>query len=90
MKTGDGKNTDPRLAATPEADDARNLTLMPAHPRVLRVLITPPAPPPPLAFKIPPLTATGQFGSFEHKMPILLAWHLNMNAVLSFTTTQCQ
>ena len=35
-----------------------------------------------------------EFGSFEHELPLLLAWsHLDRLAIktlLSFTTTQCQ
>jgi len=45
---------------------------------------------PNVAFKIPSLKATGEFSSFEHELPILLTWHPEINAVLSFTRSWCQ
>ena len=42
------------------------------------------------AFKNPSLKAMREFRSFEYKMLILLAWCPAVNALLSFTTTQCQ
>ena len=49
---------------------------------------------PHFVFKNPSLKATGEFGSFEHELPILLAWrhvgHFTINVVLSFTTPQYQ
>ena len=47
-----------------------------------------------LAFKTPSRKAFGEFGSFEHELPILLAWPhvgcLGTNAALPFTTTRWQ
>ena len=40
------------------------------------------------AFKNALLKPTGEFGSFEHELPIL--FFRVMNATLSFTTTWCQ
>ena len=42
---------------------------------------------PNVAFKNHSLKAIWEFGSFEHKLPILPAWHRAINTVLSFITT---
>ena len=40
-----------------------------------------------VAFKNTSLKHIGEFGSFEHELPVLLAWCLAVNTVLSFMTT---
>lgn len=45
---------------------------------------------PHLVFKNLSLKATGEFRSFEHELPGLLAWCPAINAAFSFTTTQCR
>ena len=51
---------------------------------------TPHDPLPHTVFKNPSLKAIGEFGSSEHKVHVLLAWHPAINAVFSFTTILCQ
>jgi len=43
-----------------------------------------------VAFENSSLKSVREFGSFEHELPIPLVWHPAINAVLSFTATQCQ
>ena len=51
---------------------------------------TPCNPHPNVAFKNPCLRATGEFGSFEHHLPVPLVWCPEMNAVIPFTTIRYQ
>ena len=44
---------------------------------------------PNVAFKNLPLKAISEFGSFEHKLPVLLTGHPSINTVLS-TRARCQ
>ena len=70
-----------------------NITLLPHHQPItasynLATLI------PHVASESPSFEAVGEFGNFEHELPILFAWHhagcLEMKAVISFITTWCQ
>lgn len=90
MKTADPKNVEPKLVETRQLMTL-SLCMIPTNQRIMHELITCPAAP--LPFKLPlklPETWPIGVGSFEHELPILLAWCRAINAVPSFTTAWCQ
>ena len=45
---------------------------------------------PHIVFQNPSLKAIGEFDSFKHELPVLLAWGPTINTILSFITAGCQ